>query len=96
MNFISVDTPYEQIHKHFWTHFSKKFSELRERFFSYFSLVAPYTRTERGGVYQKTKLFKNTKYCSAVMTKVVFGRDFPQKNVAECLFRHILQDTNFL
>ena len=28
--------------------------------------------------------------------KVVFGREFPQKNVAECLFRHILQDTIFL
>ena len=28
--------------------------------------------------------------------KVVFGREFLQKNVAECLFRHILQDTIFL
>ena len=27
--------------------------------------------------------------------KVVFGREFPQKNVAECLFRHILEDTIF-
>ena len=29
-------------------------------------------------------------------SKVVFGRQFPQKNVAERLFRHILQDTIFL
>ena len=29
------------------------------------------------------------------MIKVVFGRDLPQKNVAECLFKHILQDTIF-
>ena len=28
--------------------------------------------------------------------KVVFGRGFLQKNVAECLFKHILQDTIFL
>ena len=28
--------------------------------------------------------------------KVAFGKGFPQKNVAECLFRHILQDTIFL
>ena len=29
-------------------------------------------------------------------TKEVFGREFPQINVAECIFRHILQDTIFL
>ena len=28
--------------------------------------------------------------------KVVLGREFPQINVAEWLFRHILQDTIFL
>ena len=28
--------------------------------------------------------------------KVVLGREFPQKNVTEWLFRHILQDTIFL
>ena len=28
--------------------------------------------------------------------KVVFGRECPQKNVAECLFRHVLQDTFIL
>ena len=28
--------------------------------------------------------------------KVAFGREFLQKNVAECIFRHILQDTIFL
>ena len=41
MNFISVDTPYEQIHKHFWTHFSKKFSLLCERFLVILALCAP-------------------------------------------------------
>ena len=30
------------------------------------------------------------------LTKVVFGRGFLQKNVAEWLFRHIFQDTIFL
>ena len=30
------------------------------------------------------------------MCKVVFRRESPQKNVAEWLFRHILQDTIFL
>ena len=29
------------------------------------------------------------------ISKVVFVRGFPQKNVAECIFRHILQDTIF-
>ena len=28
--------------------------------------------------------------------KVVFGREFPQINVAECICRHILRDTIFL
>ena len=31
-----------------------------------------------------------------VLPKVVFGRGFPQKNVAECVFRRILQDAIFL
>ena len=34
-------------------------------------------------------------YCENSEANVVFGREFPQKNVAECLFRHILQDTFF-
>ena len=29
-------------------------------------------------------------------SKVVFVREFPQINMAECLFRHILQDKFFL
>ena len=43
-------------------------------------------------------LWKNIKGESIYYTalKVVFGKGFPQKNVAECLFRHILQDTIFL
>ena len=28
-------------------------------------------------------------------TKVVFGKEFPQKNVAGCLFRHTFQDAIF-
>ena len=38
----------------------------------------------------------NTDAVNKKTAKVVFGREFPQKNVVECLFRHILQDTIFL
>ena len=42
------------------------------------------------------KIIEFSKNLKSKSTKVVFGREFPQKNVAECLFRHILQDTIFL
>ena len=40
MHFISVYTPYKHNHEHFWTHFSKKFSELCERFLVILALCA--------------------------------------------------------
>ena len=43
-------------------------------------------------VFDRVMYFKN----KLTLAKVMFGREFPQKNVAEWFFRHILQDTIFL
>ena len=39
----------------------------------------------------RSRYGKLDRYTKLRYTKVVFMREFPQKNVAECLFRYILQ-----
>ena len=48
-------------------------------------IFTPFIRTKRG---KKISLFY-------YLPKVVFRREIPQKNVVECLFSQILQDTIF-